>query len=144
MAKNNQSVNARFTGREMEAIAAMLLGENGIDVTPIINDLYPDLEESQKSMFRCKMALMLNGKLPEFQAYEGFRRTGSTTVKKFRVYGESSLLGLLYMECVEVYEYDKDTDIWVPRNDHYDLHDKKAENIDFKVFDTIEEAVEKW
>ena len=144
MAKNNQSVNARFTGREMEAIAAMLLGSNGIDVTPIINDLYPDLEESQKSMFRCKMALMLNGKLPEFQVYEGFRRTGSSTVKKFRVYGESSLLGLLHIECVEVYEYNKDTDTWVCKKDHYDLHDKRAENIDFKVYPTMEEAINAW
>ena len=69
MAKAKKTVNASFTGREMEAIATMLLGANGINVDPIIDDLYPNLDDASKSMFRCKLALMLKGNLPEFQEF---------------------------------------------------------------------------
>lgn len=58
MAKK-QEIKATFTGREMEAIAAMLLSNKGINVDPIIDDLYPNLEDASKSMFRCKIALLL-------------------------------------------------------------------------------------
>ena len=57
------------------------------------------------------MALMLKGQLPEFQEYVGFHRDCSSRILKVRVFGESSLLGMLRMEILEVYKkQEKDGD----------------------------------
>jgi hypothetical protein len=92
MAKK-QSIKATFTSREMEAIAAMLLSSKGINVDPIIQDIYPNLDDASMSMFRCKMALLLNGNLPEFKQFEGFHKDSSKKVFKYRCINESSLMG---------------------------------------------------
>lgn len=148
MAKiNNQSVNARFTGREMEAIAAMLLGKDGINVDPIINDLYPNLDDASKSMFRCKLALLLKGNLPEFQVRFGFRRVAGAVAYAYDVIGESSLMGTLQM--IKVARYNKRTDengneSWeeeiIPENEQ----SIENQNIDYQLFETLEEAIKKW
>lgn len=142
MAKIND-IKASFTGREMEAIVKMLLSKEGINVDPIIEDMYPDLPESTKSMFRCKIALMLSGKLPEFQAYEGFRQNSSKTVYKYRCTGESSLLGLKFFEVIEVWEVSDDAS-WKLKENHSSIGNKRSENIDYVLYDSIDEAYNKW
>lgn len=142
-----QVLNAAFTGREMQAISAMLLSSEGINVDPIINDLYPNLDDSQKSLFRCKLALLLKGNLPEFQVRSGFRRVAGVVVYAYHVVGESSLMGTLQM--IKVARYNKRTDengneSWeeelIPENEQ----SVENQNYDYQLFDTLEEAVKKW
>lgn len=139
--------NATFTGREMQAIAAMLLSSEGINVDPIINDLYPNLDDSQKSLFRCKLALLLKGNLPEFQVRSGFRRVAGAVVYAYNVIGESSLMGTLQM--IKVARYNKRTDengneSWeeelIPENEQ----SVENQNLDYQLFETLEEAIKKW
>lgn len=146
MKKNQILEGVTFTNREMRAIANMLLGTEGINVDPIINDLYSDLDEGQKEIFRCKMALMLKGQLPEFQEYVGFRRVGSSRILKVRVFGESSLLGLLRMEIMEVYKrQEKDgSESWVLDKDDYSIGEKMQEHIDFSIHKSLEDAITNW
>lgn len=146
MAKAKKTVNASFTGREMEAIAAMLLGANGINVDPIIDDLYPNLDDSSKSMFRCKLALMLKGNLPEFQEFEGFKMRSSGEVLKYRCTGESSLLGLRFFTVIERYIKDKETDTWIldEKDEWHRVGTTDSENISFEIYESIEEAVKHW
>ena len=142
-----QVLKATFTGREMEAIAAMLLGSNGINVDPIIDDLYPNLEDASKSMFRCKLALLLKGNLPEFQVRSGFRRVAGAVAYAYDVIGESSLMGTLQM--IKVARYNKRTDdnnneYWdeeiIPESDRV----IENQNFDYQLFETLEEAIKKW
>jgi len=139
--------NATFTSREMQAIAAMLLSSEGINVDPIINDLYPNLDDSQKSLFRCKMALLLKGNLPEFQVRSGFRRVAGAVAYAYNVIGESSLMGTLQL--VKVARYNKRTDengneSWeeelIPENEQ----SVENQNFDYQLFNTLEEAIKKW
>lgn len=139
--------NTAFTSREMQAITAMLLSSEGINVDPIINDLYPNLDDSQKSLFRCKMALLLKGNLPEFQVRSGFRRVAGAVVYAYNVIGESSLMGTLQM--IKVARYNKRTDengneSWeeelIPENEQC----VENQNFDYQLFETLEEAIKKW
>ena len=139
--------NATFTSREMQAITAMLLSSEGINVDPIINDLYPNLDDSQKSLFRCKLALLLKGNLPEFQVRSGFRRVAGAVAYAYNVIGESSLMGTLQL--VKVTRYNKRTDengneYWdeeiIPENDRI----PEMQNFDYQLFETLEEAIKKW
>ena len=138
MKRTQELIGVSFTNREMQAIADMLLG-NGIDVDPIINDLYPDLNEDQKGIFRCKIALMLKGKLPKFNEYVGFHRSSSSRILKVRVYGESSLLGLLYVEILEVYKRNEKGDSWYIDEKDYAVGTLER-NSGYNVYDSIEEA----
>lgn len=142
-----QVLKATFTGREMEAIAAMLLGSNGINVDPIIDDMYPNLDDASKSMFRCKLALLLKGNLPEFQVRSGFRRVAGAVAYAYDVIGESSLMGTLQM--IKVARYNKRTDdnnneYWdeeiIPESDRV----IENQNFDYQLFETLEEAIKKW
>ena len=149
MAKEKKfTVNASFTGREMEAIAAMLLSNEGINVDPIIDDLYPNLEENAKKMFRCKLALMLKGNLPEFEAFEGYRRMYKDELFKFRCTSESSLLGTRNFEIIEVYnkvvENTDGVDAWnlVEGSDY--VGTIRCENFDYMLYPTMEEAIKRW
>lgn len=146
MKKNQILEGVAFTNREMQAIADMLLGTDGINVDPIIDDLYCDLDEGQKGIFRCKIALMLKGKLPKFKEYVGFRRVGSSRILKVRVFGESSLLGLLRMEIMEVYKrQEKDgSESWVLDKDDYSIGEKMQEHIDFSIHKSLEDAITNW
>jgi hypothetical protein len=139
--------NATFTSREMQAITTMLLSSEGINVDPIIDDLYPNLDDSQKSLFRCKMALLLKGNLPEFQVRSGFRRVAGAVAYAYNVIGESSLMGTLQL--VKVARYNKRTDengneSWeeelIPENEQ----SVENQNFDYQLFDTLEEAIKKW
>lgn len=139
--------NATFTGREMEAITAMLLSSEGINVDPIIDDLYPGLDDSQKSLFRCKLALLLKGNLPEFKKRSGFRRVAGAVAYAYDVVGESSLMGTLQM--IKVARYNKRTDengneSWeeelIPENER----SVENQNFDYELFETLEEAIKKW
>lgn len=139
--------NATFTEREMQAITAMLLSSEGINVDPIIDDLYPNLDDSQKSLFRCKLALLLKGNLPEFQVRSGFRRVAGAVAYAYDVVAESSLTGTLQM--IKVARYNKRTDengneSWeeelIPENER----SVENQNFDYKLFETLEEAIKKW
>lgn len=146
MKRNQILEGVSFTNREMRAIANMLLGTEGINVDPIINDLYPDLDEGQKGIFRCKMALMLKGQLPEFQEYVGFHRDCSSRILKVRVFGESSLLGMLRMEILEVYKkQEKDgSESWVQNKDDYSIGENMQENIHYTIHKSLEDAIKNW
>ena len=146
MAKAKKTMNASFTGREMDVISSMLLGSNGINVDPIIDDLYPDLDDTCKSMFRCKLALMLKGNLPEFQQYEGFKMRSSGEVLKYRCTGESSLLGIRFFTVIERYTKDKETDIWKldEKDEWHRVGTTESENISFEIYESIEEACKHW
>ena len=141
-----RTINASLTGREMEAISNMLLGSNGISVDPIIEDLYPDLDDSYKSMFRCKLALMLKGNLPKFQEFEGFKMRSSNEILKYRCTGESSLLGLRFYTVIERYIKDKETNTWVvdEKDEWHRLGTINGEDMTFEVYESIEEAVKHW
>lgn len=148
MAKVNKPT-ASFTGREMEAIASMLLGTNGIDVDPIINDLYPNLSDDAKSMFRCKIALMLSGKLPAFKEFEGYRKRSSSELLKYRCKGESSLLGVRFFEVIERYTKVKDengTETWiVDEKDEWNrIGTVDTESLSFELYESVEEASKVW
>ena len=147
MAKvNNQSVKVSFTGREMEAIKTMLLGTNGINVDPIIDDMYPNLDDTSKSMFRCKLALMLKGNLPKFQEYEGFKMRSSSEILKYRCTGESSLLGIRFFTVIERYIKDKEFGTWVldEKDEWKRVGTTDSENISFEIYESIEEATKHW
>lgn len=136
-------INVAFTKREMQAIADLLLSSQGINVDPIIKDLYPNIEDESMSMFRCKMALLLSGKLPEFKTFEGFRKDSSRRVVKYCCRGESSLLGSRMFEVIEVWNKDK-TENWVLETGNYDVGSIRNEPIDWELYDSIEEAEKHW
>jgi len=144
MAKK-QNIKATFTGREMEAIAAMLLSNKGINVDPIIDDLYPNLEDAPKSMFRCKMALLLSGNLPEFKSFEGFHKDSSKKVFKYRCIGESSLMGTRQYEIVEIWRKQED-DTWSldTKDDYKEIGNIRNDSFEFGLYESIEEAEKNW
>ena len=139
-----QNVKASFTNREMETIASMLLSNNGINVDPIINDLYPTLEEKDKSLFRCKMALLLSGKMPEFQTYEGFRMDGSKKCLKYKCVAESSLLGVSSFEIIEIWR--KKDEQWVQDTEdpYNEIGSVRTDSMDLDLYASIEEAEKHW
>lgn len=140
--------NAVFTGREMQAIAAMLLSSDGINVDPIINDLYPNLDDSQKSLFRCKLALLLKGNLPEFQVRSGFRRTNSSIAYCMEIIAESSLLGTVQVRKIHKYTREKlenGTEKWNEENlDEYEKNSIENQTLDYTLFETLDEAIKSW
>lgn len=144
MAKK-QEIKATFTGREMEAIAAMLLSNKGINVDPIIDDLYPNLEDASKSMFRCKMALLLGGNLPEFKSFEGFHKDSSRKVFKYRCISESSLMGTRQYEVIEIWRK-QDDGTWSQdtQDDYKEIGNIRNDSFEFGLYESIEEAEKHW
>lgn len=141
-----EKINATLTSREMQAVAEMLLGTNGINVDPIIRDLYPTISDESMSIFRCKLALMINGNLPEFKSFEGFRKDSSRRVYKFRCIAESSLMGTRAFETIEIWNKDKETEQWVldTTDEWKSIGSIRHENISWELYDTIEEAEKHW
>lgn len=151
MATKINKPNASFTGREMEAITAMLLSVDGkgINVDPIIDDLYPNLDDEVKSMFRCKIALMLSGKLPAFKEFEGYRKRSSSELLKYRCTGESSLLGVRFFEVIEKYIKVKDengTETWIvdEKDEWHRVGTIETESFSFELYESVEEANKAW
>ena len=144
MAKK-QNIKATFTGREMEAIAAMLLSSKGINVDPIIKDIYPNLDDASMSMFRCKMALLLSGNLPEFKPFEGFHKDNSKKVLKYRCIGESSLMGIRHYEIVEIWRKQEDGN-WSQdtQDDYKEIGSVRNDSFEFGLYESIEEAEKYW
>ena len=144
MAKK-QNIKATFTGREMEAIAAMLLSSKGINVDPIIKDIYPNLDDASMSMFRCKMALLLSGNLPEFKPFEGFHKDNSKKVLKYRCIGESSLMGIRHYEIVEIWRKQEDGN-WSQdtQDDYKEIGSVRDDSFEFGLYESIEEAEKNW
>ena len=144
MAKK-QNIKAFFTEREMEAIAAMLLSNKGINVDPIIDDLYPNLEDTSKSMFRCKMALLLSGNLPEFKSFEGFHKDSSKKVFKYRCIGESSLMGTRQYEVIEIWRKQEDGTWSQDTQDEYkEIGNIRNDSFEFSLYESIGEAEKNW
>ena len=144
MAKK-QNIKAFFTEREMEAIAAMLLSNKGINVDPIIDDLYPNLEDTSKSMFRCKMALLLSGNLSEFKPFEGFHKDSSKKVFKYRCIGESSLMGTRQYEVIEIWRKQEDGTWSQDTQDEYkEIGNIRNDSFEFGLYESIEEAEKNW
>ena len=144
MAKK-QNIKATFTGREMEAIAAMLLSNKGINVDPVIKDIYPNLDDASMSMFRCKMALLLSGNLPEFKSFEGFHKDSSRKVFKYRCIGESSLMGTRQYEIVEIWRKQEDG-TWTQdtQDDCKEIGNIRNDSFEFGLYESIEEAEKHW
>lgn len=144
MAKK-QNIKATFTGREMEAIAAMLLSNKGINVDPIIMDIYPNLDDVSMSMFRCKMALLLSGNLPEFKPFEGFHKESSKKVLKYRCINESSLMGTCQYELIEIWRKQEDGTWSQDTQDEYkEIGNIRNDSFDFGLYESIEEAEKHW
>lgn len=144
MAKK-QNIKAIFTGREMEAIAAMLLSNKGINIDPIIKDIYPNLDDASMSMFRCKMALLLSGNLPEFKSFEGFHKDSSKKVFKYRCIGESSLMGTRQYEIVEIWRKQEDGTWTQDTQDEYkEIGNIRNDSFEFGLYESIEEAEKNW
>jgi hypothetical protein len=144
MAKK-QEIKATFTGREMEAIAAMLLSNKGINVDPIIKDIYPNLDDASMSMFRCKMALLLSGNLPEFKSFEGFHKDNSKKIFKYRCIGESSLMGTRQYEIVEIWRKQED-ETWAQdiQDDFKEIGNIRNDSFEFGLYESIGEAEKNW
>jgi hypothetical protein len=144
MAKK-QNIKATFTGREMEAIAAMLLSNKGINVDPIIKDIYPNLDDASMSMFRCKMALLLSGNLSEFKSFEGFHKDSSKKVLKYRCISESSLMGTRQYEIVEIWRKQEDG-TWTQdtQDDYKEIGNIHNDSFEFGLYESIEEAEKNW
>jgi len=138
-------INAALTSREMQAVAEVLLAKNGINVDPIIKDIYPNIDEDLMPVFRCKMALILNG-LPEFKTFEGFRKNSSRQVIKFRCIAESSIMGTRTFEVLEVWNKDKETDQWTLDivDEWKNVGSTRIENINWELYESIEEAEKHW
>ena len=141
MKKTNQTINAAFTPREMRAITSLLLASKGegINVDPIVNDLYPQLNDEQKELFRCKIALLLSGKLPEFKSYQGYKRTGTYTVNMYEVVAESTLLGIRQANVLKRFKK-QDDDTWVEEP----WEESTALGMEEVLYDTMQEAIESW
>lgn len=140
MKKSNQ-IHAAFTPREMRAITALLLvskGE-GINVDPIVNDLYPHLNDEQKELFRCKIALLLSGKLPEFKSYQGYKRTGTYTLCLYEVVAESTLLGVREANVLKRFKK-QDDDTWVEEP----WEESTTLGMDDVLYETMQEAIQSW
>lgn len=144
MAKK-QNIKATFTSREMQAIAAMLLSNKGINVDPIIKDIYPNLDDASMSMFRCKMALLLSGNLPEFKSFEGFHKDSSKKIFKYRCINESSLMGTCGYEIVEIWRKQEDG-TWAQdtQDDFKEIGNIRNDSFEFGLYESIEEAEKHW
>lgn len=146
--KSSNSINASFTTREMEAIVSLLLVKDGINVDPIINDLYPDLNDAEKSMFRCKVALLLSGKLPEFKSSKGFHRHNSNVSYLYEIVSESSLLGVIRLRKLSKYIREKSeegNENWNEVNlENYEKESIETQGLNFELWDTLEEAIKNW
>lgn len=140
MKKTNQ-INAAFTPREMHAITTLLLTSsgNGVNVDPIVNDLYPQLNDEQKELFRCKIALLLSGKLPEFKSYQGYKRTGTYTLCLYEVVAESTLLGVREANVLKRFKK-QDDDTWVEEP----WEESTTLSMDDVLYDTMQEAIQSW
>lgn len=137
--------NATLTSREMQAVAEVLLAKNGINVDPIIKDIYPNIDEDSMSVFRCKMALILKG-LPEFKVFEGFRKDSSRRVVKYRCIAESSIMGTRMFETIEVWNKDKETEQWVldTVDEWKNVGSVRTESINWELYESIEESEKHW
>lgn len=137
--KKVNRINASFTQREMQAITALLLSSEGINVDPIVNDLYPSADDGAKSMFRCKIALLLSGKLPEFKSYQGYKRTSSYTLCLYEVVAESTLLGVREANVLKRFKKQND-DTWVEES----WEESTTLGMDEVLYDTMQEAIDNW
>ena len=145
MATKKQNIKATFTGREMKAITTMLLSNKGINVDPIIKDIYPNLDDASMSMFRCKVALLLSGNLPEFKSFEGFHMDNHKKVYKYRCINESSLMGTCQYEIIEIWRKKEDK-IWFQdtQDDFKEIGNIRNNSLDFRLYESIEEAEKHW
>lgn len=141
-----QNIKASLTSREMEAIASMLLSNNGINIDPIIEDLYPTINDDAKSVFRCKMALLLSGKLPEFKPFEGYYRDNSRKILKYRCISESSLMGVRNYEVVEIWRKEKDTETWTQdtTDEYNEVGSVRTDSWDLTLYPSLDEAEKNW
>lgn len=134
-------IKPTFTSREMNAIVSILLSNNGVNVDPIIKDLYPNVGEETISIFRCKMALLLSGKLPEFSTYEGFAMDSSYKCFKLKCIAESSLLGISTFEIMEVWRKSSDNQ-WMLDTTDKSVGECRMDNLE--LYPSIEEAKKHW
>ena len=141
-----QEIKASFTNREMEAIAKMLLSNDGINVDPIVDDLYPNLAEENKSIFRCKIALLLKGSISKFKPFEGFRKEGSAKIIKYRCISESSLLGIRHYEAIEIWRKDKETNEWKQdtEDQYHEVGSIRQDAFECELYESHEEAEKHW
>lgn len=140
-----QKINFKpsFTQREMNAIAAMLLSSDGINVDPIIKDLYPQLDDADKSVFRCKIALLLKDNMPEFQPFTVFRRVNNSTVYMYQVESESSLLGICNLR--EIQKYTKQDDgSWEEEEVTASCQSVGVQELQEWYRETLDEAIQSW
>ena len=84
-----------FAKREMQAIRALLVSDNGVNIDTIVNDLTCTKEDKvDKEEFALKVALQLSGRLPEFVEHDAYINEYST-IYRVKVLAES----LLNNEC---------------------------------------------
>lgn len=141
--KKNLNFQPSFTQREMNAITALLLSSDGINVDPIIEDMYPQLSDEDKSMFRCKIALLLKGNMPEFKPFTVFRRISNSIAYMYKVESESSLLGICNMR--ELKKYTKqDDDSWQEEEVTASCQSVSAQELKEGYCPTLDEAIQRW
>lgn len=93
----------------MQAIKSLLLGNNGVDITPLVQDLTSAREEPiNTDEISVKIALLISGKMPEFKSYEGHVKDWNQ-ITSVRVLAESSLEGTLKVKYFRRWKFDKES-----------------------------------
>ena len=141
-----QKLNSQpsFTQREMNAIAAMLLSSDGINVDPIIEDIYPQVSDEDKSMFRCKIALLLKGNMPEFKPFTVFRRISNSIAYMYKVESESSLLGICNLREIQKYTKQDDGSWEEEEVTTASCQSVSAQELKDWYCPTLDEAIQRW
>lgn len=102
-----------FTAREMQAIKSLLIGENGVNIAPLVADLTAAREEEvvNTDEMSVKVAILLSGKMPEFKPYVAYKK-GWNGLTEIEVVGESSLEETYKLNYTRRWKFNKEKDVW--------------------------------
>lgn len=129
-----------FTTREITALQSLLLSDKGVNITPIVNDVCTtETGAEMREIVALKTALLLSGRLPEFEPYCVFTRDWQK-IRQWEIIHESLLLGIKDGILRASYAYNKETDEWTeePKSGEEKTRFGVADGTEF--FTTFEEA----
>ena len=86
-----ETVKMQLEARELAAIKKLMLGDEGINITSLVEDLCPNPES--KDMVSVKVACHLSGLMPKFEPIHGFYKDYND-IYEVEVMSESTILGV--------------------------------------------------
>jgi hypothetical protein len=117
-----------FSNREMQAIKSLLIGDSGINISSLVEDLTVGCQtETNVDEMSVKVALQLSGKMPKFEPRIEYVKM-YCKIHQVKVVGESSIMGV-YTLRYGVNSWKKESDgTWVISEGQQSYTDKVSMN----------------